>query len=96
LEKAAFDAAFDQSLEQPIVRGIDMASRNFTRRLPNFYRTVVTVEQRDEIYRIQEEFHPLITFLTLRLEQLRAEQNARIQAVMTPAQREDVRRASGQ
>lgn len=62
------------------------AEKAFRGRLPAYYRQVVTEEQRQAIYRIQAEYAPKIAALRAQLEALIAEQDAKIQAVLSPEQ----------
>lgn len=57
-------------------------------RLPAYYGQVVDEKQREAIYAIQAEYAERIAELQVRLEALMAERNAKIEAVLTPAQRQ--------
>ena len=67
-------------------RGMKVTKR-FTRRLPNFYSQVVSDAQRDKIYAIQADYFEPIEMLTLRLDRLRAERDAQIEAILTADQK---------
>lgn len=60
-------------------------------RLPNYYNTVVSGEQREKIYEIQQKFRPKLQELQKQLNALRAEQQKEIEAVLTSEQAEKVR-----
>ena len=67
-------------------RGMKVEKR-FARRLPNFYSQVVSDTQRDKIYKIQEAYFGPVEMLTLRLERLKTEREAQIEAVLTADQK---------
>jgi hypothetical protein len=60
------------------------------RRLPAHYGAVVDEKQREEIYRIQEEYHPKIEAIEKQLRALKKERDAKISAVLTTEQRKQV------
>ena len=70
-------------------RGLKIIKR-FTRRLPNFYSQVVSNAQRDKVYEIQSAYFEPIEMLTLRLERLKAERDAQIEAVLSAEQKAKV------
>ena len=76
----------------PAMRGLRV-ERPVLRRLPNNFGPLVNNEQRDEVYRIQAEYHELLTLLEMRVELLRRERDAKIEGVLTPAQLERFRQA---
>jgi len=78
----------------PASRGIRPA-RAFQRRVPAGFRPVIDNTQREEIYRIQQEYFEQIAVLEQRVELLKRERDAKIQAVLTPSQQERVRRTLG-
>jgi Spy/CpxP family protein refolding chaperone len=55
-------------------------------RLPPYYAQVVKPEQRDKIYKIQDEYAPRIEELEQKLAALRQECEAAVRAVLTPKQ----------
>jgi len=73
------------------MRGLKPA-REFQGRLPNGFRPLVSTTQRDQIYKIQEEYYELIALLELRAELLKQERDAKIDAVLTPAQQGQLNR----
>ncbi len=64
--------------------------KKFTRRLPNFYREVISDSQRDKVYEIQAAYFGPVQMLTLRLDRLTAERDAQIEAVLTAEQKKKV------
>ncbi|MDR1957775.1 MAG: hypothetical protein LBQ54_01810 [Planctomycetaceae bacterium] len=71
--------------------------KTFLKRLPNFYKDVVSSDQKEQIYNIQETYFAVISMLELRLEKLKAERDARIEAVLTESQKtklESVKKAA--
>lgn len=64
--------------------------KKFARRLPNFYRDVVSDKQRDEVYTIQAAYFEPIEMLTQRLERLQNERDAQIEAVLNAEQKKKV------
>ena len=66
--------------------------RTFRRAVPRGYGPVVEAAQREQIYKIQEEYFEVIALLELRLELLKAERDAKIEAVLTSAQLERIQR----
>jgi len=65
-------------------------TKKFTRRLPNYYKDVVTDEQRDQIYQIQQSYFDVISTLELRLEMLKNERDKLIENVLTREQGEQI------
>jgi len=61
--------------------------KRFARRLPNFYREVISASQQNKVYEIQEAYFEPIEMLTLRLERLKAERDAQIEAVLSADQK---------
>ncbi len=59
-------------------------------RLPNYYAQVVTDEQREEIYTIQDEYTPQITKLRQQLKTLIEKRDGAIEKVLTAKQRQEV------
>lgn len=55
-----------------------------------YYGRVVTEEQRQKIYAIQRDYYPRIAALRKQLEDLLAEQNAKIEAVLSPQQKAEL------
>ena len=59
-------------------------------RLPSYYKDVVSDEQRDKIYEIQDQYDPKIKELRRQLSALEKEQSDKIEAVLTPGQKEKI------
>ena len=59
-------------------------------RLPRYYAEVVDDEQREKIYAVQEPFQTQIDELEATLEQIKAERDKAIRAVLTPEQRKKI------
>lgn len=67
----------------------ELEEAKFKRRLPNGFGALgIDEAQRAEIYRIQEEYHAVLTPLYQRADRLRAERDEQIRAVLTDAQKE--------
>jgi hypothetical protein len=62
-------------------------------RLPNYYANVVTEKQKDEIYKIQEEYKPKIDAAKAQLDALNKEMKEKISAVLTAEQKKKVEEA---
>ena len=63
-------------------------------RLPKYYTNVVTEKQREEIYKIQEEYRPKIDAAKAQLQALTKEQNEKISAVLTADQKKKIEDAA--
>lgn len=63
-------------------------------RLPNYYAKVVTPEQREKIYAIQQQYAPKIAALQKQLQELLAQRAKEIEAVLTPEQLKQVQEAA--
>jgi Spy/CpxP family protein refolding chaperone len=59
-------------------------------RLPNFYRQVVSEQQREEIYKIQASYQAKIEALQAQLKAVVDERDAKVTAVLTPEQKKKV------
>lgn len=62
-------------------------------RLPPYYKDVVTQEQRDKIYKIQDDFNPKIDALEAQLKKAKKEQTDKIEALLTPEQKKKIEAA---
>jgi hypothetical protein len=71
----------------------NVAKRGLLRRLPHYYGKVVTKEQKEKIYKVQEEYHPKIEALQTQLDALEKERDEKISAVLTPEQQKQVKDA---
>ncbi|MGQ9564282.1 MAG: hypothetical protein ACUVQG_13450 [Thermogutta sp.] len=87
---AAVQQAAPSSPEAPKAARQAGDVNEFRPRLPMYYARVVTEEQRQKIYAIQREYYPKIAALRKQLEDLIAEQNAKIEAVLTPEQKSEL------
>lgn len=56
-------------------------------RLPNYYREIVTEEQREKIYEIQRQFNAKIQTLEAELEKLKGDRDTKVEAILTPDQK---------
>jgi len=56
-------------------------------RLPNFYRHVVTPEQRDQMYAIMDKYEAQIADLQKQIDAIEARRDAEVEAMLTPEQR---------
>ena len=78
----------DLKADSPVMK--DLAPRQTQRRLPNYYTSVVTQKQREDIRAIQDQYLPLIEMLTVRLEALRTELNQKVRDVLSEEQQNQV------
>jgi Spy/CpxP family protein refolding chaperone len=62
--------------------------------LPAHYAQVIDEKQRDEIYKIQEEYQPKIEALQSQLNALKKERDEKISAVLTAEQKKQVDQAA--
>ena len=75
----------EKDRENLVYRGLKLEQK-FQRRLPNNFAALVTPAQRDQIYKLQEEYFETLALLELRVELLKKERDAKIDAVLTPDQ----------
>ena len=80
--------------DRDVYKGLTV-SREFTGRLPNGYREVVSNSQREEIYKIQREYFNMIELLRLRIDQLESERANKIDGLLTGDQRTRIRTILG-
>jgi len=73
------------------VKGLKL-EQDFRRRLPNGFAQLVTPAQRDEVYKIQQEYHEVIEMLKLRVKLLEEERDAKVDAVLTSEQQQRLNR----
>ena len=78
----------DLKADAPVMK--DLTVRQPQPRLPNYYTSVVTQKQRDDIRAIQNEYLPLIEILSARLNALRAEMNQKVRTVLSEEQQTKV------
>jgi hypothetical protein len=62
--------------------------------LPPHYRSIVNEKQREEIYKIQEQYEPRIKAIQDQLNALKKERDEKISAVLTAEQRKQVKEAA--
>lgn len=70
-------------------------TRRGQNRLPPHYGGVVDQRQREEIYKLQDEYKPKIQAMQAQLNALKKELNGKIVAVLTPDQKKKVKEAAG-
>ena len=97
-ESAASGDRFDleskeMKADAPVVKNV-VPRKVSSRRLPNNYARVVSAKQREDIYAIQDQYLPLLNLLQARLELLKEEMDAKVQAVLTEEQLKSVREAA--
>ena len=81
--------AIESKPQQEAIEGLTVTKR-YTRRLPNYYKDVVSDDQRDKIYQIQQAYHPVVAMLELRLEQLKKERDLIIECVLSESQKSEI------
>ena len=64
------------------------------RRLPAHYAQVVNEKQREEIYKIEDEYQPKIEALQKQLDALKKERDEKISAVLTAEQKKQLEEAA--
>jgi hypothetical protein len=69
-------------------------ARQSWRRLPRYYSHLVSKEQTEKIYAIQDEFHPKIEAAQKTLDDITKQRNDKISAVLTPEQQKQVAEAT--
>ena len=60
------------------------------RHLPAHYSQVITEKQREEIYKIEDEYQPKIEALQKQLDALKKERDEKISVLLTPEQKKQV------
>ena len=75
----------EKDKENLVYRGLKLEQK-FQRRLPNNFAPLVTPAQRDQIYKLQEEYFETLALLELRVELLKKERDSKIDAVLTSEQ----------
>jgi len=73
------------------VKGLKL-EQDFRRRLPNGFGPLVNATQRDQIYKIQEEYFEVVEMLKLRVKLLEEERDAKVDAVLTAEQQQRLNR----
>jgi hypothetical protein len=64
------------------------------RRLPAHYAQVIDEKQREEIYKIEDEYQPKIEALQKQLAALKHERDGKISALLTPEQKKQIEEAA--
>ena len=79
--------------DTPAVKGLKL-EKEFKPRVPNGFvsQAKIDAKQREEIYKILTEYHELIDLLELRVQLLKEERDAKVDAVLTPAQQQRLNR----
>ena len=80
--------------DRDVYKGL-AAGREFTGRLPNGYREVVSNSQREEIYKVQREYFDTIELLRVRIEMLELERANKIDGLLTTEQRTRIKTILG-
>jgi hypothetical protein len=86
LEPSAWGAEDGTPVKKPVGKSY--------RRLPAYYGSVVNEKQRENIYKIQEEYQPKIELLKKQLDALKKERDEKISAVLTEEQKKRVKEAA--
>jgi len=75
------------------IKGLKL-EKEFKPRVPNGFvsQAKIDAKQREEIYKILTEYHELIDMLELRVQLLKEERDAKVDAVLTPAQQQKLNR----
>jgi hypothetical protein len=73
--------------ESKATEKVEKEGRGSPRRLPAHYKEVVTQEQREAIYRIQDEYGGKMAELKARMDELQRQQAAKIEALLTAEQK---------
>ncbi len=73
-------------LNTPVCKGLTIGKK-FTGILPAGYKEVVTNSQREEIYKLQEEYFEAMEILRIRGELLKSERNQKMDAMLSGEQR---------
>ncbi len=75
------------SLSQEATPAKPTAEKAPTKRLPAYYKDVVTEAQRENIYKIQEKYNGKISILADEIKTLQAARNAEIEALLSTEQK---------
>ena len=79
--------------DSPAIKDLKI-EREYKPRLPNGFasQAKVNVTQKEEIYKVLTEYQTLIDMLELRVKLLKEERDAKVDAVLTPAQQQSLNR----
>ncbi|MBU4271333.1 MAG: hypothetical protein KKE86_12615 [Planctomycetes bacterium] len=84
-------SAEDKAPAKPTTKKKEKAKAKKGRhRLPPYFGDVVGDEQREKIYKIQDEYRPKIEALRAELKALVKERDEKIEAVLTPEQKQQI------
>ena len=83
--------ARDKDKDNPVYKDLKL-EREYKPRLPNNFAPLVDTAQKDKIYKILTEYNALIDMLELRVKLLKDERDAKVDAVLTPAQQQRLNR----
>ena len=72
--------------DRDVYKGL-VVGKKFTGRLPNGYKDVVSNSQREEIYKIQQDYFETVELLKARIELLESEKNLKIDGLLSGEQR---------
>ena len=87
--QAAFSAETMPAVKKAVAKRKESRGR-----LPAHYAPVVTEEQKEKIYKIQEEYKPKIDAARAQMDALVKEQKEKIAAVLTPDQKKKIEEAA--
>ena len=87
--QAAFSAEAMPAVKKAVAKRKESRGR-----LPVHYAPVVTEEQKEKIYKIQEEYKPKIDAARAQMDALVKEQKEKIAAVLTPDQKKKIEEAA--
>jgi Spy/CpxP family protein refolding chaperone len=73
---------------------VEKSASRTSHRLPAHYAQVVTQKQREQIYKIQDEYQPEIETLQKQLNALKQERDRKIVALLTAEQRKQIEEAA--
>jgi hypothetical protein len=82
--------AAEEGAAPPATAAKERQARQPAARLPNYYREIVTEEQREKILAIQRQYAAKIDPLRRELEKLTQERNEKIESLLTPEQRKQL------
>ncbi len=72
--------------DRDVYKGLTVGKK-FTGRLPTGYKEVVSNSQREEIYKLQQEYFETLELLKARMELLESERNLKMDGLLTGDQR---------
>lgn len=81
-------------LNTPSMKGVEL-EKKIGRRLPTGYKDVVTNQQRDDIYKVQQDYAQIIERLKVRIQLLERERDQKIDSMLTDEQVNKIKMALG-